>query len=270
MALTKARAEEIKGELGLEAGGSVGLPAYLSWLLTPKIEAKGKAGGSVGTQSSVGDSQTTIRLPIHNAERQLQDLVSTYLQRYPKRFFFPADVRQQEWQEATWIRESPRPLVFLSLPGAIEAEKYGLTKTKLVPAAAEFENGKIVALYKQLDFGREKPPKYPDPADPGKEHTLVDERKEYWAWFDKNFDPRAAMHAVEDASREHGRIHWIAYRLPLNNDGSTLRLHICPRGAYATGDFAYNLIARGYKHGLRLVGTLKSEPDMNVLAIYER
>ena len=29
-------------------------------------------------------------------------------------------------------------------------------------------------------------------------------------------------------------------------------------------------IKRGYKHGIRLVGTLKSEPDMNVLAIYER
>jgi hypothetical protein len=27
---------------------------------------------------------------------------------------------------------------------------------------------------------------------------------------------------------------------------------------------------RGFKHGLRVVGTLKSEPDLNVLGIFER
>jgi hypothetical protein len=46
--------------------------------------------------------------------------------------------------------------------------------------------------------------------------------------------------------------------------------HVCPAGKYDTGVFAYNFIKRGYKHGLRLIGTLKSEPDMNVLAIYEK
>ena len=45
---------------------------------------------------------------------------------------------------------------------------------------------------------------------------------------------------------------------------------VAPRGDYATGIFAYNFINRGLKHGLRLVGTLKSEPDLNVLAIFER
>jgi hypothetical protein len=43
-----------------------------------------------------------------------------------------------------------------------------------------------------------------------------------------------------------------------------------PAATYDTGTFAYNFIKRGYKHGIRLVGTLKSEPDMNVLAIYEK
>jgi hypothetical protein len=78
------------------------------------------------------------------------------------------------------------------------------------------------------------------------------------------------MVAVEEASSHKGRIRWIDYRLPVTRAGDTLHLHVCPAGRYDTGVFAYNLIKRGFKHGLRLVGTLKSEPDMNVLAIYDK
>jgi len=268
--VSKGRQEELKGELGLEAGGSFEPPAYLSWLIKPKVEAKGSAKGSVGTVSKKDDTETAVRLPIHTPERQLQDIVSTYLAKYPKRFFFTHDVRQQEWQENIWITETPRPLVFLSLPGAVEAEEKNLVKTKFVPAAAEFEDGQVIQLYSSLAFEKELPPDYPRKAKPSEEKKLIEDRKKYWQWFDQKFDPRAAMEVVEKAAREHGRIHWIDYRLPLKEDGSTLHVHICPRGNYPTGDFAYNLIARGYKHGVRLVGTLKSEPDMNVLAIYER
>lgn len=78
------------------------------------------------------------------------------------------------------------------------------------------------------------------------------------------------MVVVEEAAAENGRIRWIDYRVPLTEDGDTLHLHLCPSGNYDTGTFAYNFVKRGYKHGLRLVGTLKSEPDMNVLAIYDK
>ena len=78
------------------------------------------------------------------------------------------------------------------------------------------------------------------------------------------------MVAVEESSTKNGRIRWIDYRLPVTQDGDTLHLHVCPGAKYDTGVFAYNLIKRGSKHGLRLIGTLKSEPDMNVLAIYEK
>ena len=78
------------------------------------------------------------------------------------------------------------------------------------------------------------------------------------------------MIAVEQAALEHKRIRWIDYRVPLTDEGDTLHLHISPAGKYDTGVFAYNFIKRGFKHGLRLVGTLKSEPDMNVLAIYDK
>ena len=79
-----------------------------------------------------------------------------------------------------------------------------------------------------------------------------------------------AGRATNAAASANGRISWIDYRVPLTEEGDTLHLHACPADKYNTGDFAYNLVKRGFKHGLRLVGTLKSEPDMNVLAIYER
>jgi hypothetical protein len=41
------------------------------------------------------------------------------------------------------------------------------------------------------------------------------------------------------------------------------------RGDYDTGVFAYNFIRRGERYGLRIVGSLKSKPALNVLAAYE-
>ena len=47
------------------------------------------------------------------------------------------------------------------------------------------------------------------------------------------------------------------------------QLHVVARGDYDTGVFAYNLISRGLRDGLRIVGSLKSQPALNVLAIYD-
>jgi hypothetical protein len=47
-------------------------------------------------------------------------------------------------------------------------------------------------------------------------------------------------------------------------------MHVQGRGEFATGTFAYNLVKRGFRHGLRVVGTMKSEPGMNALAIFEK
>lgn len=81
---------------------------------------------------------------------------------------------------------------------------------------------------------------------------------------------RRALRIVEEAA-DKDRIEWIAFRVPVGRpDAPFLHLHISARGQYDTATFAYNFISRGFKHGVRLVGTLKSEPDMNVLAIFER
>jgi hypothetical protein len=86
-----------------------------------------------------------------------------------------------------------------------------------------------------------------------------------------HYRDRAALKAVEGAVTDGNRIASIDFRVPLAAAGPPfLHLHFAARGNYETGSFGYNLINRGYKHGLRLVGTLKSEPDLNVLAVYER
>ena len=74
---------------------------------------------------------------------------------------------------------------------------------------------------------------------------------------------------VETAAKRHGRINWIDFRLPLDAEGNTLHLHVVPGGQWDAGVFGYNFVRRAYKHGVRIVGTLKSEPDMNVLAIFD-
>jgi hypothetical protein len=125
-----------------------------------------------------------------------------------------------------------------------------------------------VQLFDKLKKDGEAPPAYPDRA-PTLEQLRAD-RRAYWQWFDENFSATKAMLVVEEAIAENGRIHWIDYRVPITRDGDTLHLHVSPAGKYDTGVFAYNFVKRGYKHGLRLVGTLRSEPSMNVLAIYDK
>ena len=163
----------------------------------------------------------------------------------------------------------------LDLPGLEQAKERQLPTTKLIPMAAEFENGDIDPLYieliKRLGGGTSEPPKKPA-------NTDIDEDvrnnywREYWGWFNDKFNAQKAIEVIEEAAGgARRRIRWIAYRAPMGvEDSPPLHLHISPAGNYDTGVFAYNFIKRGYKHGVRLVGTLKSEPDMNVLAIYEK
>jgi hypothetical protein len=66
-----------------------------------------------------------------------------------------------------------------------------------------------------------------------------------------------------------GRPLWIAYRMTFSN-GITLHLDVSARGDYDTGIFAYNFIRRGERYGLRIVGSLKSQPALHVLAAYEK
>jgi hypothetical protein len=49
-----------------------------------------------------------------------------------------------------------------------------------------------------------------------------------------------------------------------------LHLHVVAHGDYDTGVFAYNLIRRDERYGRRIVGSLKSQPSLDVAAFYEK
>lgn len=52
--------------------------------------------------------------------------------------------------------------------------------------------------------------------------------------------------------------------------GEDLNLHLDAHGDYDISVFAHNLIRGGWRFGLRIVGSLKSQPALNVLTIYEK
>lgn len=265
--LTEEQVQKIKGkidaELSVEPGALASLIAPVFAFFKPK--AKVAAGVEAERDSTSGSQRTTQTRPIVTAERLLVELAIHYLVNKTERLFLVDNPSSTEWRSEDSVASIPRALAFLNL-------KKG---TKLIPAVAEFTDGSIQLLYDKIR-GRDGsgPPGYPERPkmdNEGNEVTsLQDLRKDYWHWFAENFSATQAMLIVEKAASQHGRIRWIDYRLPVTDEGDSLHLHVCPAGEFDTGVFAYNMIKRGYKHGLRLVGTLKSEPDMNVLAIYEK
>lgn len=266
--ISKQDAQKIAGKLGIEAGISVGaLGELLTKFVKPEFKASGEA--TVDAASQNVETKSIELYDISTPERQLVQLTLHYVVNYVERLFLIEKPADEDWRQPDTIQRVPRGLAFLNLPGFEEAHYLKLPETKIIPTAAEFDDGKIELIYDKLkgkDGG--DPPEYPDRA--GDPQELRRLRQEYWGWFDKNFSATKAMIAVEQASSGKGRIRWIDYRVPVSNEGDTLHLHACPAGKYDTGVFAYNLIKRGFKHGLRLIGTLKSEPDMNVLAIYDK
>ena len=85
---------------------------------------------------------------------------------------------------------------------------------------------------------------------------------------------RAAMEVVEsagdpDEEKRSDKLAWIDFRVPVGG-AHTLHLHCVPDGKAHTGVFGYNLVRRGFRQGVRIVGTLKAGLDVNALAIFDR
>jgi hypothetical protein len=266
---TEESAREIVAALKLEAGLK---PGQIVRLLKPlfSIDVKSSIEGRGKGAKKQGTNQTVTLNPITTPQRQLVQLALHYLAYQPTRLAWVTKVSEPAWRDAREILMVPRKLVFLDLPSQAEAESQNVPMTRLIPTAVEFADGKVELLYPKLKTDKsENPPDYPERAAGGK--TLAQLRKEYWQWYDKHFSATLSMRVIEEAASTAGkRVQWIDYRVPVTTDGESLHLHVAPAGAYETGVFAYNFVKRGFKHGVRLVGTLKSEPDMNVLAIYEK
>jgi len=268
--ITKENARQISGKLGLEAGiGLTELGSLLTFFPFLKPEVKASGEGTYEGNKSEQDTTTIELHPIQTPQRQLVLLALHYYVNLRSRVFFVDNPADEDWRSPQNISSVPRELVFLDLPGQEEAVSSNLAETKIIPTAAEFGDGKVVPLFNELvNKSGEAPPLYPEKA--LTLQSLRSKRRAYWRWFDENFSATQSMSVVEKASTEHGRIRWIDYRVPVTKDGDTLHLHVVPAGNYDAGVLAYNFIKRGYKHGLRLVGTLRSEPSMNILAIYDK
>jgi hypothetical protein len=240
----------------------------------PWMKATINASGKRSRDTEHG-KKVTLQ-PVDTAQRQLVHLALHYVDQYLEPpnsrirmvtcttdpngdAVFNADPElAPTWDDPAFITPSPRAMLFIDLPPG----------TRFIPTALETVSGDVVTLYDRLTaaFARtdEQPPEYPSGLP-----RPAPERDAYWAWFDERFSDVAAMKVVEQAVNGK-RVEWIDYRVSTGIGKHFLHLHVAPRGNYNTGSFAYQFVKRGYKHGLRLVGTLKSEPDMNVLAIFEK
>lgn len=258
--VTKENASKLAVGLGAEA--KVKPNALLEMLsnavpfIKAELRLKAEVNGEIVRTSTEG--QTVELKPINNPQRQLEQLILHYLLNHPDRLLMPSAPTEASWRQAATISAVPRALVLLDFPPG----------TKFIPAAAELKDGRVQLIFQRLRSkdGRQTPPKYPENGEP----DLPAKRKDYWSWFDANFNDSKAMIAVEEAVSDGGAIRWIDYRVPIGTDGDTVHLHVAPALLYDTGTFAYYFVKRGFKHGVRVIGTLKSEPEINVLAIYEK
>lgn len=248
----------------------LGLPSFLTTVLP---EAKGRITGQIErTRQDRSEASEQYDLkPVRTAGRKLEELIAVYVAdaQFHDRLLFMncptsgietltgLNVGLETFSQAN--NSFPRSLVFLEiLPG-----------TAIIPTFCEFTDGGTSPLYETLISKlwkeHEERPVYPKASGP----TVASERRSYWNAIAQRFNSRTAMEVLESAVCEKRRLEWVDFRLRLNDEGETLHLHVCPRGTYPAGTFGYNFIRRGDREGIRIVGSLKRGPDLNVLAIFE-
>jgi hypothetical protein len=237
-------------------GGKLTLGFALPWF------AKAEAEGTAETKRGSGHGTEVTLNPVSNAYRHLVALALYYAAQSGDSRLVIAKLATQRiedgsgtqvadrWLTPDFIEAAPRCLVFLDMPAG----------SKFIPTALELTNGSVNVLIDELgkEIAGKSAAKY-----------TRDDRNEYFQWFTNNFESRMALDVVENAVHDHP-VAWIDYNVALPPGGPFLHLHLVGRGIYDTGVFAYNFINRGFNHGLRIVGTLKSGPDLNVLAVFER
>jgi len=227
--------------------------------LLPWVSVDASAEAQLATARASQEGQTVVLEAVHGAGRQLAELSLHYMLNQRRRWCLVRQGSSLPGAEA--IGESPRMLGFIDVaPGSI-----------LLPQAAELDDGRVVTFFDRLvenlrHDASDEPEPYPDStaSDDGKV-----QRDRYWNWFTDRWNADRAVRAAEEGVGSGGRPRWMDYRMRLDS-GQTLHLHLVGRGEHDTGIFAYQLVRRGWRYGLKIVGSLKSKPAMNVLAIYEK
>jgi hypothetical protein len=255
----RALAAEVSG------GGDIGVPTML------KLSATAKFGETDTRTGSVTDTDSWTA--VYSSERRLEKLVNLYNYSYPDRCFsVPTDLSvltDQTGTKRSWAyvetllkqEVGVRPLVVFDLePG-----------TKLLPMFAELDTADVVSLHeKYLEEAKKDEGFPPYPAYGAEDYSQ--KSADYWIAFERIFDSTVAMKVVERAGKDSARLEWIDFRLVHTKEAGIIskHLHISPRGQYPSGTFAYQFVRRAEHNGVRILGTLKSGVDINVLAIYER
>lgn len=160
------------------------------------------------------------------------------------------------------ISASPRMLTFVDVPPG----------TMFVLESVEFDGGRVVTFFSALagvlqPDGSSRPDAYPadDTTDEG-----MRQREAYWKWFVNRCNSQEVVKAVEEVIRDGGGRPWrVDYKM-IFATGEELNLHVAAHGDYDTSVLAYDLIRRSWRHGVRIIGSLKSQPALDVLAIYEK
>jgi hypothetical protein len=238
------------------AGSSLnaGLSALFPWL---KIDAgvEAKRTRTSGRQ----EGQSIVLQPIESAARRLVQLSLHYLVNQQDRICVVAE--GAEIPRDRDIRASPRMIAFIDVPPG----------TRFLPQAAELNDGRVVTFFAPLieklqQDGGTVPSTYPESTTTGEGRR---DRDAHWKWYSDHWNADKAVQVMEEVIGDGGWPRWIDYRMTFST-GELLHLHVDAHGHYDTGVFAYNLIRRGERYGLRIVGSLKSKPALNVLAIYEK
>lgn len=247
----------------LEAAAEISIPAF--W----KLSGKAKAAEEVGEALSHG-TQVTKQF-VHSAERRLQDIITHYGAKHPDRLLFDefgqSNLRNVSgetlgWDKAEELLEvpGPRPLLFIELDRSVP----------ILPMAGGTEAGMTVVLsakmIKEMNEQRKVIPDFPADSDTDAQKKKTD----HWNALMEHYDNWMAVRTVDHGFGNEHRIEWIDFRVKVNTRSRPVHVHFAPIGKYHAGDFAYNIVRRGFKEGLRLVGQLKRGCDVNVISLYER
>ena len=181
-------------------GARIGTRAQLAAIF-PFLDAQVTLEGARGREKSEqAEQQDAIELhPIRNPHRQLVQLALHYAAHLPDRVTFAQDESWLDDLDPTYIRESPRALVFFDLPA----------RQAIIPLATELASGRVVAIFDDLVAEisrtvRTLPPNYPAAEEPAT-------RREYWRWFADNYSAIAAMNVLERGIGDGGPAQWVDY-----------------------------------------------------------
>jgi hypothetical protein len=260
---TAERTRSETSSSSVEGGGEVSFPAF--WKVSAKASTAEEAGEGVtrGTQ--------VTKQFVHTPERRLQDLITHYGSTHPDRLLFDECGQSKlrnlmgdflDWDEAVALLDipGPRPLVFIELDRLVP----------IMPMAGGTEAGMTVILSASMIEEMHKRgkaiPDFPADDDP----DAQEKKTGHWNALMRHYDNREAMRIVDHGFGADHRIEWIDFRLKVNTRARPIHIHFAAAGLYLAGEFAYYVVRRGFKEGLRLVGRLKRGCDINVISLYER